>query len=367
MTGCWQALAFGMLSLLGGVCGAEGGGTQTRTVQDPIWGMTAETVTMPTGWKFDGIVSHGETCVSTVPDIRYAAESRDGSVEVQYFPEIRYSYSNNPQANQQNQGAGCLITQYVKPEDFLTHVVAPAMHPGMRFEVHPLPDMSDMAKERAAAEENDRRLSQRGTMSHTEVRMMLLGFDSMRGGVHTLEGFIGRFHCTQTNYGNTHLQTMECQIEQAIDLRAPETQMQSMLSAGIVHATQSPAWVDRAKQMLDQRFAGQNAQMQTMFQRDQQALIAQHKMLMDNQNAQFDAGQKRAKTAEDARHAGAVGTANSMGDLNDYRDPATGKVYKVSNQYSHTYLDSMGKTIVQTNSAYAPGPDTVWQELQPHN
>ena len=328
--------------------------------------MVAATVAMPTGWKFDGVVSHGDTCVSTVPDVRFAAESPDGSLEVQHYPQIRYSYSSDSQQNQKSQRGGCLITPHFKPEDFLTYVVAPALHPGAHFTVHLIPDNATTAQERAEAQQTDRQLSRGGTVSHTEITRLLIGFETMHGGAPVLEGFLGQFRCTQTNFSATHLQTVECFLDDGTTLRAPESQMSNLINTALLFPVLTDQWMARGKQLLDQRFAQQSAQMQTMFANDQNALVAQHKMLMDNQNAQFEAGQMRTANAESLRHAGDIAFSNHIGDVNDYTDPATGKTYKVSNQYSHTYLDSAGKTILQTNSAYAPGPETVWQELQPH-
>ncbi len=328
--------------------------------------MVAATVTMPTGWKFDGVASHGDTCVSTLPDVRFAAESPDGSLEVQYYPQIRYSYSSDSQQNQKSQRGGCLVTPHFKPEDFLTYVVAPALHPGAKFTLHPIPDNATTAQERAEAQQIDRQLSRGGTVSHTEITRLLIGFETMHAGSPVLEGFLGQFRCTQTNFSATHLQTVECFLNNGTTLRAPESQMSNLINTSLLFPVLTDQWMARGKHLLDQRFAQQSAQMQTMFANDQSALIAQHKMLMDNQNAQFDAGQKRAANAENRRHAGDVAFTNHIGDVDIYTDPSTGKTYKVSNQYSHTYVDSAGKTILQTNSAYAPGPETIWQELQPH-
>ncbi len=347
---------------------APQGGTeqQTRPIMDAGWNMVAATVVMPKGWKFDGVASHGDTCVSTLPDVRFAAESPDGSLEVQRYPQIRYSYSSDPQQNQKSQREGCLVTPHFKPEDFLTYVVAPALHPGAHFTVHPIPDNASTVQERAKAQQTDMQLSRDGTVSHSEITRLLIGFEMMHGGMPVLEGFLGQFRCTQTNFSATHLQTVECFLDNGTTLRAPASQMSSLINTSLLFPVLTDQWMARGKQLLDQRFAQQSAQMQTMFRNDQNALISQHKMLMDTQNAQFDAGQKRAANAESLRHAGDVASSNHIGDANDYTDPSTGKSYKVSNQYSHTYLDSAGKTILQTNSAYAPGPETVWQELQPH-
>jgi hypothetical protein len=350
---------------VGAASAAPSAGSATRTVLDPAWGMAAADVALPKGWKFDGVASHGDTCVTTLPDVRYAAESRDGTIAIQHYPQIRYSYSNNPQQNRQNQQAGCLITPFVKPADFLTHVVAPALRPGARYEVHELP-ASVTEQQRAEAQEFDRHLSQGGTMSHTEFSTMLLGFSFTRAGVSTLEGFLGTFRCTQTIFAATHLQTVECMIDNGMDVRAPSNRMGGVLKSNAVRVRLTAAWESRARALLAQRFAGQDAQMQTMFQRDRQGLIALHKSLMDEQAARYEAGMQRARAAADARHAAAVGTTNHMGDVNDYRDPTTGTTYKLSNQYAHTYLDGSGKTILQTDSSYAPGPNTIWQELEPH-
>ena len=367
MTGRGRALALGMLSLLGGVLRGQGGGTQTRTIPDPIWGMAAATVTLPAGWKFDGMATHGDGCVTSLPDVRWAASSPDGSMQVQYYPQITYVYSSNQGDNAKSQGGGCLVTQFFKPEDFLSHVAAPRLRPGTEPHTQAMGSGNAVLQQlQAVAAQQDRSAASHGIAQHTDVSFAGVVMEFPRGNTAMAETFQGVFTCTQMQFRGSPVQSVRCTIDDAMTFTGPESQLAEALRQPGVHAKLKDAWEQRGMQMLQARYATQNAEMQKMFANDRQGQLALGQTLMDNQRAQYEAGVKRNQMTENARHESAVGTINHMGDVNDYADPTTGKSYKVSNQYSHTYLDSTGKTILQTNSAYAPGPDTVWQELQPH-
>jgi hypothetical protein len=371
MTTYLRIATLSLLAIVTGGCNAQShgqSGTQTRTIQDSQWGIPGTVVTMPAGWKFDGVVSHGETCVSTDPGMRWAAESPDGAIEAQHYPQISYSYTNNPQTSRQVQQQGCLVTPYVKPEDFLTHVVGPALHPGAHMEVHPWPDSPDQAKQRATLQQQDRQLnSVGGGARHTDLNSYELVLEYMRGSVKTSQVFVAEFKCSSSTMSAVRYQSEECTVNNASTLRAPEAQMQSLLKTIPVHANRTPEWDARSAKFLQERFAVQNARQMARINNDRQNQIARNDAIIAQQKAQYDRGMQQAQNSSDIRHAGDVGAANHMADQNEFRDPTTGNTYKVSNQYSHTYLDSTGHTILQTNSAYAPGPDTVWQELQPHN
>ena len=158
---------------------------------------------------------------------------------------------------------------------------------------------------------------------------------------------------------------MECDLNNAFEFWSPKNIEAVTKAPPQVKSDLTVPWHDRAMAYMSQKGAAQSAQATAMIARDRQAQNDLHAQLMNNQKAQYDAGVQRNQAQTDAMHQSMQATANHVGDVNDYRDPATGKSYKVSNQYAHTYVDSTGKTIVQTNSSYAPGPDTVWQEMQP--
>ena len=114
-------------------------GLQTRMILDPAWHMPAAKVSLPAGWKFDAVIAHGESCVTTLPGIRYAASSPDGLEKIQAYPEITYSWSSDMQGNQRNQASGCLLSEFFQPKDFLLHVIAPQLQPGAQAEAMTAP------------------------------------------------------------------------------------------------------------------------------------------------------------------------------------------------------------------------------------
>ena len=162
-------------------------------------------------------------------------------------------------------------------------------------------------------------------------------------------------------------QSTECSVNNGGMMRAPEAHMPSLLAKFPVSAKRTAEWEAHSAKYVQQRFAEQNARQTAKINADRQNLIAAAQRPDGQSAGQYEAGMRRAQASSNARQASDQAFSNHLADQNEYRDPATGNTYKVSNQYSHTYLDSTGRTILQTNSAYAPGPDTVWQELQPHN
>ena len=192
----------------------------------------------------------------------------------------------------------------------------------------------------------------------------LVGMEYEQNGRKMVDSFVGVFTCTQTMYPQTRMEAMSCRIDNGMSIRAPEEKILALVKNPGVRVDISPAWEQQGMRMLEQRYANQNAQMQQMFQRDLQSSIDLHNTLMNNQQRQFDAGQRNAQRQGQARDNAAQGTANSMADVNDFSNPVTGEAYSLSSQYKHTYQNSDG-TVLQTNAAYAPGPATVWRELQP--
>ena len=172
----WMA-GFGLAGLLLGACRAQ----QTRTIADPAWGMAGATVMLPAGWKFDGVMAHGDNCVVQIPDMRFVAQSPDGSVTLQHYPQIHYSYSSDAKMNQENAERGCLITQWFKPEEFLLKVAGPGLHPGSQYEVHAMPDTPELLRDRAEEQKHDAEMARHGVRQHTEVRKVGVAFSQDAG------------------------------------------------------------------------------------------------------------------------------------------------------------------------------------------
>ena len=371
-TGMWgkglrgaALVAVSALALAGCVSAQGRGGTQMRTVQDPAWGMTAATVTMPAGWKFDGFAVHGDTCISATPGVRMAAGTADGSVDLQAYPEITYFYNSNGQLNQQQQGKGCLVTQSFEPADFLRNVVARALRPGATPQVQVSSNLPQNFRQHVQEMSMyDQKYAQMGARQHTEGLAGTVEMDFQRGNVMMAEVFKGNFTCVtqQPPMGGT---SVSCTIGNAFTVTAPKAQIAYLLANPVFFAQASPAWKQQSVAYQQQRGQRQLAQNGQVIAQNQQQLIAHNNQLIADQQKRFESGQAQNKATNDALHQTMQNAINATGDNQVMQDPATGNTVRVSNQYSHTYLDSTGRTVLQTNSAFAPGPATMWQELQP--
>ena len=186
----------------------------------------------------------------------------------------------------------------------------------------------------------------------------------MAGSTKMAEAFVGLFSCTSVQFPGQP-QAIQCHIDQGMSFTGPASTLLGVIQKQPVQVKWTDAWTNRIWQMMHERAATANAQTQQTIEQDREAQNRLHAMLMANQQAQYDAGVKRNQVTNDAMHASMQASVNHMGDVDVYHDPSTGNSFRVSNQYSHTYVDNLGKMLVQTNSEYVPGPSTVWQELQP--
>ena len=341
----------------------QAGGMETRMLADPAWGVQAATVTMPAGWKFDGVAEHGGSCVMTLADTRWAASSADGVTRIQYYPQITYNYGPNPQDVQRGRAQGCLVTPYWVPEDFLNSVVAPSLRPGAEHHAEVTMTSSMPAlKDRQAMEA---RLDQEshGTR-HSQVGFGSVEMHFMAGGRPMAEAFVGFFTCVSVQYPGQP-GSIQCKIDQGMSFTAPASALTNVMQHEPVQVKWTDAWVNRMRQEQNARNDATMAQTQQTIAQGNAQQNALHATLMAQNKAQYDAGVARNKAQTDAMHQSMVATANYVGNQNVYTNAQTGQTYKASNQYAHTYVDNTGRTMLQTNSAYAPGPDSVWQELQP--
>ena len=361
----------GVLALVGctgaqqqGRAAQGGGGLQTRVLQDAVWGMPAATATMPAGWKFDGFAVHGASCISEGPGLRWAAGSPDGAVDMQMYPTVAYYASQNAQTNRQQQQAGCLVTQYFAAKDFLAQVVAPQLRPGAKVEIQLAQEIPPLYRnEVQQMQQMDQNAMQQGMWQHTDMAQGVLKLDFMRGNTPMTEVFTGFFVCVQNRYPSMGA-AVRCTIENPLTITAPADKLQASFGSG-PKVRLDAAWdkrgADEAAQQGQQALAATNARNSAMLK----AQVDRGNQLMANQKAQYDAGVARNKAQNDGMHQSMQNSINAVGDQNVYTNGQTGQTYKASNQYSHTYVDSSGRTMLQTNSAYSPGPDTMWTELQP--
>jgi hypothetical protein len=120
------------------------------------------------------------------------------------------------------------------------------------------------------------------------------------------------------------------------------------------------AWLKRnreqAEQFMAQMRQQSQAQMQAQqqqFNHDQAVRQQMHEQFLATMQHGTDMSMARANPSMNARSTAASDWVDYALDQKTVMDPNTGQINKVSSSYTHTWVDSTGKTSYQTNDANA--------------
>ncbi|MEP6691242.1 MAG: hypothetical protein ABJD07_08790 [Gemmatimonadaceae bacterium] len=329
-------------------------GMKTVEVFDPVLGQVAARLSVPSDWVFDG----GLLRPHLGPSLVYRASSPDGLTGLQRLPRYDWVAHTDPQMRRFYEAKRVMIAAPMSAEELLTKYVLPESRPGVT--VIGRETMPQLAKLTAGDEQaNDRyaREAAGGRAKHqkTDAARMRITYDF--NGHPVEEAIIAVITMTEIPALNGH--TM--QMSQAIvtGARAPRGKLDGSMQQLVAMAQSESA--DQGWQNRQNAFALQNAQAQ------QAAIIANARQRQAQNDAVFNNSMQNTAAMEKARHAGAMATADHMGDVQGMRNPATGQTGKVSNQFNYSYVDQNGN-VVHTNSAtYNPNAEMRgnWTQLQP--
>jgi hypothetical protein len=341
-----------------------GKATVTHTLMDQAWGLPTGTVTIPRGWGFAGGVVHatGGDCTVTGTSPVMHIESPDGSMGGVVMPALRAQYLSDPATLRQYASHGCLVATGMTATDFLKGIVIPKARPGARIlDAGPAPALEPMV---AQFKQQLAQSGMRGTPPVVSTARVRIGY--VRNG-HPVEEFVSAMVvCSRQAMPGTRVFSVDCTADQLSLVYAPASQLDALAARkDLVETKPNPAW--------QQRLAQNDREYQAAFQQQlnrQQNQNAQHAQAYAQQNidtihrigkASMDADRQKQAAIDHA----AQGTALSMSNSNIYEDPKTGEHYKLSDQYSHTYMNAEGTTVQQTNSASGPIGGGWWTEMVP--
>jgi hypothetical protein len=127
------------------------------------------------------------------------------------------------------------------------------------------------------------------------------------------------------------------------------------------------AWLKRNREQTEQAMAQMRqqseAQMQAQqqqFNHDQAVRQQMHEQFLATMQRGTDLSMARANANMNARSTAASDWVDYALDQKTVMDPNTGQINKVSSSYTHTWVDSTGKTSYQTNDPNA-NPNGVLQ------
>jgi hypothetical protein len=102
-----------------------------------------------------------------------------------------------------------------------------------------------------------------------------------------------------------------------------------------------------------QQFSRQMQAQHDQFMHDQAVRQTMHEQFLATMQRGTDASMARTQQSMNARSTAASDWVDYALDKKTVADPNTGQISKVSNSYTHTWVDSTGKTTYQTNDSNA--------------
>lgn len=358
---------------------SAGGASKSVQVNDPAWGMIAATVTIPANWGFAGTIVHVSNCAVTGHSLKLNAESPDQLTGVETLPALQSMWISDPRTMAQLRQQGCPVSQSVHAADFVQNVILPHTHPNARvIGAQPFADFQPIVDAKLASLRQARAQGTGANQPMPTVEGTRVRISYERNGHAEEENILAVVMCMPFNLPN--LSTIGCLADSITSVHAPAGQLDAMFAAKpVLNTTFNPAWEARLVQQTQQdnynvqqqqaaerqRIHNMGAQALANQQAATNSILANSQAQMAANRAQFNASMTNAKNVQNSIDRSTAQTVGHMSDTNGYSNGANGNQYTgLSNQYNHTYDNGQG-TIVQTNSAYAPGSPGIWTELTP--
>jgi hypothetical protein len=351
-----------------------------ENIADPNLQMNAYTVTVPAGWKFDGVFVAGSSCVP-LPYPVFRTDSPDGLTEIRRLPRLDWSWSNS--RFKPPQQAGCLnLKEELSAQDFVKYLIGVLKVGYVRD--FPVPQALTEALQRSVDQynallaQNASQIDQLNaslpamrntpkTKPPTQHGALAAAIAEYRNGTFTIEEqLFVKLICTRSpiNYGTeVGAFTESCNATVRI-VRAPKGNLETVLAQVEAHnvgALENAEWVSKylhnqqmaAKERSDKMFkegAAQRAQMHDEFERAQAVRAKQSQEFIATMEEGTQRSMARAREASQARDAYTQDWCDYLLD----RQTVTGTsgTVKISNAYAYTWTDGSGN-YYQTNDSNA--------------
>jgi hypothetical protein len=347
--------------------------TRTEYITDPSMnGMNAASVTIPEEWHFQGVLFQGGGC-ARLPFFVFRASSPDGLSSVERLPALSWTWGTGPIAPKNTKD--CLPLQGpMGAQEFLKFLAATLKVEYVADE--PVPAEKIAAVQKIVQDTNAAQLNNYlKAVNSSDVARAIVRY---KNGTFVMKGLLAaQVDCLENSYPGMKSTlrgmadrppstTHQCTASVRYTV-APETQF-----AAVSKRWDAPelggrlldpwvwAWLKRnreqAEQFMAQMRQQSQAQMQAQqqqFNHDQAVRQQMHEQFLATMQHGTDMSMARANASMNARSTAASDWVDYALDQKTVMDPNTGQINKVSSSYTHTWVDSTGKTSYQTNDANA--------------
>jgi hypothetical protein len=358
---------------------SAGASTHKEYVTDPtLNNMNAFSVTIPTKWHFQGVLYQGGNC-SSIPYGVFRATSPDGLSYVERMPALAWVWGTGPMLSYMPKNDCLPLKGPMSAQQFLKYLAATMKVDYVGAE--PVP-----AEEEAKAQQALRdaqavyapKYAAMNTQPPKTTRELARATVSYKNGTFPMKGRLKvMVECIETFYPGMKsvLRGMADRPSSTVDkctagvtyYTAPESRYADMIRqwdapgmGGKAEDAWQQAWVQRnseqSQQMISQMNRNAAAQRQAsaqQFSHDQAVRQQMHEQFMATMQRGTDMSMARTQANMNARSTSTSDWVDYALDRQTVLDPNTGQVNKVSSTYSHTWVDSTGKTSFQTNDINA--------------
>jgi hypothetical protein len=356
------------------------------SVTDPVYGMEAATLEIPSNWAFAGTVARPPGCPASGAAVKYTAQSPDGLTALEVFPGYGWTWSSDQGFNRAMQQQRCAVYSFVSASEFLKKVVLPKLRPDAELISVEPPKPEIQAKLDAQLSNMNQQSAQMAARygqpapknilegAHARVRVN-------RDGQKVEEEISTVIYCSIYQVpGGFRMQASQkhqC-FANIIGLsRAPDGQLEKIrprLEEVVKSYKQNEQWLQRLSADIQkqgqQNIAAGQASGQAILKQGQDAQKQRdinHKANMAQQQQRVDSAQAADKAKMDAMHSGALQTEQMSLNQGTYVDPKTGKTTVTSNQYNKVWQANDGTTMHTNDVTYDPNgyDNQTWTELKP--
>jgi hypothetical protein len=340
--------------------------------------MPAMSMLIPADWTFEGEVRFAQK-VGNPEDLArlaFRTASRDGRLSIEMFPGWSWTWADDPMMRQamQNQNAmsaqlGGARTELGPPMsagDFVTRVAVPRLRPGAKvLGVEPIPELEQPLQsqvKQAQAMAAQAGVQMRLKADHARARIQLppgkvAAEEWLTAVVVTRATSAPSMNAGTGQMGQSSM--YQSSADQLYALRAPPGELtahEKMFRTVLSTVRVDPTWQARVAQ-VQANMAAANVQ----GARDRSRIIAQS---AEETRRSIREGYENRQRSEDRN---SERWSDAMRGVQNFRNPSTGENVKLSNQYTHAWVNGNGEYVMSDTPGFNPGQvlQGSWTELKP--
>lgn len=333
--------------------------TMTATISDPSFNnMPAETLTIPSGWKLDGIML-GTPC-NAVPWPVFRAYASDGITEMRAQPVLGWRWNANPKAAVNT--SGCLpLTGQMTAAQFLQYYLGT-----ITGGVHVVGTMPISARFQQIAQNYADQMNSGNAklmpalQANNTADTAALRIQTVNGSFVIEQRIRVQMECATGSNPGMYQGAGKC-FARVDTLRAPQGKLDALVALvddnGLPKATPIPQWaqayMQRQQQQGQQMLAAlsrqeqqENSMLNQQFQQIMQRSAANHAAFMQQQESSFQSAMSNANASMNAQSTAASDWVDYA--LDQQTVSGAGGTAKVSSSYSQTWSNGQGQWY-QTN------------------